>query len=153
MKINLTERQFELLLQLVYLGRFTMNIVEDPRKMSPEEGEVIQLVKHLYHVAHTSGIASELVSVTDGKLYSSLEMERRTGEIIQALHRDGFIDKLSGKLAHRDMVEKYGKTALEEMEDKSWLQYRRLLDVAMEPYQEEFHKNGIQNLRLVLAGK
>ncbi|HFA48904.1 MAG TPA: hypothetical protein ENJ95_07805 [Bacteroidetes bacterium] len=152
MTLHLTDRQLEILVLMVYIGRYYMSIVENPETMNPEEGEIIHFEDKIYQFAHKSENCSHLVEPggpAGSRLSVSLDMERRALDILHRADQDWLIGVLATSMARRDLNDKYGKTVVKEMENNDWTKYSRLMEVAMEPYEKEIGENGLDNLRFV----
>ncbi len=149
MILNLTHRQFELLLQLVYMGRYCYGIVERPETMTAEEGELIHLVNKIYKkAAETEGLEHLVLDNPNRKLSASIEVENRNEEFLNAA-LDGMIaERLAGHLASDEIDRVYGELPKETTEQ--YAHWSRLYEAAYEPILEELQKNDLKNIRLDL---
>ena len=133
MQIELTEKEFRRLLDMVYIGNWILNSCrEDDRFEDYEDME-----EKLFSLCPDHGM-SALTRFWDGHWYPSRAFEE--GGIHEAIadYEDAvFYDILAEELARRDMsaeqISQYDDEALAER---------------MEEYFDEFEKHGIDNVRI-----
>lgn len=142
MKIEFTKEQFETLLETVFLGNWLANAYDD----DPENNEFSKLQSYIFGLAGDFGLG-ELAehSRETGSFYPSAELQEddRLNELIERYDDNAFLDKLIYNLAGRDMLNKHGEKKMNAMTDE---QFFKEEGVFIQKYQEEFAKNGIQNL-------
>lgn len=135
MNIELTQKEFRLLLDLVYVGNWVMNSARGNDRIEPYD----QLQEKLFSLCGREGMSS-LVQVWRGHCYPSRAYE--DGGIHEAIadYEDAiFFDILAEELARRDMdSEHVNPNDVKE------------LTARMEQYISEFEKNGVDNITIEL---
>lgn len=133
LNIDLTDKEFRRLLDLVYIGNWVLNSTRASDRF--EDYDIVQ--EKLFSLCLKNGMHS-LVQLWQGHIFPSRAYE--DGGIHEAIadYEDAvFFDILSEELARRD-IEESGGNADDVAE----------LAVAMDGYLAEFEKNGIANLRV-----
>lgn len=142
MKIEFSKEQFETLLETVFLGNWLANAYDD----DPEGNEFSELQSYVFGLAKDFGF-EELAehSQETGSFYPSaaLQEDDILNELIERYDDNAFLDKLISNLAGRDMLNKFGEKKLHAMTDEQFFKEEGSF---VQKYQEEFSKNGIQNL-------
>ncbi|MGI6028308.1 MAG: hypothetical protein ACOX81_02725 [Candidatus Heteroscillospira sp.] len=133
MNIELTNREFRLLLDMAYIGNWVLNSTRGEDRIV----EYDNLQEKLFaHCAPQS--MGSLIQLWRGHIYPSREYE--DGGIHEAIadYEDSmFFDILAEEMARRDMVsEQLNQDDLQELQRR------------MEEYISEFERNGIQNISL-----
>ena len=133
MTIELTEKEFRRLLDMVYIGNWILNSCRDNDRF--EDYDLLE--EKLFSLCPEHGMRV-LVQRWRGRSYPSRAFEE--GGIHEAIadYEDAvFYDILAEELSRRDMDAE--QVPQEDMEELS----RR-----MEEYYEEFEKNGIENIKV-----
>lgn len=133
MNIELTDKEFRRLLDMVYIGNWVLNSTRASDRF--EDYDIVQ--EKLFSLCAKNGMRS-LIELWRGHVFPSRAYE--DGGIHEAIadYEDAvFFDILSEELARRDMIK-----AGENENDLAALSLR------IEEYMTEFEKNGIDNLRL-----
>ena len=133
MNIDLTDKEFRRLLDMVYIGNWVLNSARGEDRF--EDYDIVQ--EKLFSLCGKNGMKS-LIQNWHGHVFPSRAYE--DGGIHEAIadYEDAvFFDILSEELARRD-IEESGGNADDIAE----------LAVAMDGYLAEFEKNGITNLRV-----
>lgn len=133
MNIELTDKEFRRLLDMVYIGNWVLNSTRASDRF--EDYDIVQ--EKLFSLCAKNGMRS-LIELWRGHVFPSRAYE--DGGIHEAIadYEDAvFFDILSEELARRDMIK-----AGENDNDLAALSLR------IEEYMTEFEKNGIDNLRL-----
>ena len=131
MKIDLSEKEFRRLLDLVYIGDWILNSARGEDRFEDYD----ELLEKLFALCPDVGMET-LMDSWQGRVFPSKAY--REGGIHEAIadYEDaGFFDILAEELARRDMEDE-GVEASDETE---------LVD-RMEEYYQEFEENGIDNL-------
>ena len=146
MKIDLTKKQYEELLNLVFLGRWMVaahNLSESATAFEETEQHILSLAKKF-----DCGDYVELDE--DSKTFFTTDAFETNTEVLDIIDRyndDTFWDDLIFRLSVRDMVKAFGEDALNNMSieerDEKQKDY-------LNTYIEEFEANGVDNL--VIAG-
>ena len=146
MTIDLTHRQFELLLQLVYMGRYCYAIVERPETMTAEEGELIHLVNKIYKIAsETPGLTHLADDYPDGRMRASIEVENRNEAFLNAALDRMVNEHLANGLASGEIKRTYGELPKEDPDD--YAKWSRLYEAAYESMLDDLEKNGLKHIR------
>ncbi len=148
MKIELTYRQFELLLKLVFLGSDCHDVVEKPYLITTKECETHQLVNKLYRIAAETDGVKHLVDIDlEGKPCASEEFENQCNDLLDDAIDILMYEQLASELAIKELQRVYGKNVFDGMDTNKRL---RLIKTVYEPYLEKLQKNDLDNIRLVL---
>jgi hypothetical protein len=149
MTIELTKRQFELLLQLVYMGRYCYGIVEKPETMTAEQGELIHLVNKIYTIAsQTDGLKHLVSDYPDGRMRGSIELEDRNAEFLDVATKNMALDYLADHLAKDEIERVYGDLPKDSLE--TYTRWSKLFEAAYDSIREDLEKNKFKNIRLHL---
>lgn len=133
MDLELTNTEFRLLLDMVYVGNWVLNSMRGDDRFV----EYDQLQEKLFAKSATAGMQS-LIQMWRGRIFPSQKYEQ--GGIHEAIadYEDSvFFDILAEELARRDMTSEQLS-----QDDLLELQHR------MEEYISEFERNGVQNISL-----
>ena len=130
MNIDLTEKEFRRLLDLVYIGNWILNSTREKDRF--EDYDILQ--EKLFALCAKNGM-NALISRWQGHIFPSSAYEN--GGIHEAIadYEDAvFFDILAEELARRDLGE--------DCDDLAALTAR------MDAYMDEFEANGVENLTL-----
>ena len=130
MNIELTDKEFRRLLDLVYIGNWILNSTREKDRF--EDYDILQ--EKLFALCARNGM-SALISRWQGHIFPSQAYEN--GGIHEAIadYEDAvFFDILAEELARRDLGE--------DCDDLAALTSR------MDEYMDEFEANGVENLTL-----
>ena len=133
MNIDLTDKEFRRLLDMVYIGNWILNSTRAADRF--EDYDIVQ--EKLFSLCAKNGMPS-LVQTWHGHVFPSRAYE--DGGIHEAIadYEDAvFFDILAEELARRDMI----SDGLDDTDTEA-------LALRMDEYMSEFEKNGIANLRL-----
>ena len=133
MNIELTDKEFRRLLDLVYIGNWILNSTREKDRF--EDYDILQ--EKLFAQCTKNGM-NALISRWQGHIFPSPAYEN--GGIHEAIadYEDAvFFDILAEELARRDMI----SDGLDDTDTEA-------LALRMDEYMSEFEKNGIANLRL-----
>ena len=133
MNIELSDREFRRLLDMVYIGNWILNSTRGDDRF--EDYDLVQ--EKLFSLCAKNGMPS-LVQTWHGHVFPSRAYE--DGGIHEAIadYEDAvFFDILAEELARRDMI----SDGLDDTDTEA-------LALRMDEYMSEFEKNGIANLRL-----
>jgi len=135
MNMELSNQEFRLLLDMVYIGNWVLNSTRGDDRIT----EYDDLQEKIFAHCGANGMKG-LTQLWRGHIYPSREYE--DGGIHEAIadYEDAmFFDILAEELARRDMVsEQLNQDDLQELQRR------------MEDYISEFERNGIQNISLEL---
>src|SRR4030067_758701 len=139
MEIKFTKEQYETLIKLVYLGYWMIKSThgdEEAEKFEEIEQYIFSLAKDFKlenYIRHNKEF---------DKYFPTIEFEEESKvEKYISEYNDGILwDELINRLAMRDLIKKYGEDEVEERVEKQ--------QPFIEKYENEFSKNGIENLVL-----
>ena len=133
MNIELTEKEFRRLLDMVYIGNWILNACREDDRFEDYD----DLEEKLFSLCPDHGMAARC-ELWEGHIYPSRAFEE--GGIHEAIadYEDAvFYDILAEELARRDMSdEQISQNDTEELAER------------MEEYYDEFEENGIDNVRV-----
>ena len=133
MQIELSKKEFRLLLDMVYIGNWVLNSARGDDRIE----EYVAMEEKIFSYCAPAGMKS-LIELWRGHIYPSREYE--DGGIHEAVadYEDAvFLDILAEELARRDMDSEHVSP-----DDIQELQHR------MEEYITEFERNGVDNISL-----
>ena len=146
MKINITKKQYRLLLDILSIAEWVMDaykVEEDPKSKPYKEVEQLFLSR-----AKEFGF-DNLVEYDreDDKYYPTREYEDLETDrvFIDEFEDDVFWEELCNRLAKRDLMRTHGVEKVARMEI---LERLTTQDKIIEKYQNEFYENGLENLIL-----
>lgn len=145
MKINITKKQYEDLLKLVYLGNWVAN--------ANRVDDVLQHFEDLesYIFSHAKEYGLEKYADTDeedGITYPTRQFEEGTDvqKLIDEYGDENFWDELTDRLGERDFDEQYT-----EVEQKTMDRDERMTKLyeAIGKWDDEFVEHGVERLRVL----
>lgn len=144
MKINITKKEYRLLLDVFSIATWVMN--SHKYEPDPESVPYEDLEQKFMAFAKEFGF-DNLVEYSKkmDKYFHTSEYEESESDMqfIDEFENDCFWDKLSSNLAKRDLLIEIGVEEFEKMEP---IERFQKVDEIAEKYNEEFEKNGIRNL-------
>lgn len=145
MQVELTKKQYMLLLDLVYLGDWMLASYVAGEK--PGYGEYEELQRHLYSLAKNFG-CGDLAEYDkeDQGYYPALRLEDKNANAILQYNDYIFWEELISRLAERDFVKMHGEGKVKKMPKEDL--FKGIGALEME-YAGEFQKNGIENLSVL----
>jgi hypothetical protein len=144
MKVDLTEKQYDRLLKMLYLGAW----MTDAFNVEPS-GEADDLEQYVLALAKDFGLGNYVVYDEEKKTYSYAgEFEKSSGvtQIINQYDEDVFWYELTRRMAKRDFIRAHGAAMIGKM---SILERFELEDEYIKWYEDEFGTNGLENLAVV----
>lgn len=146
MKINITKKEYRLLLDILYLGEWMLT-AHDQEEV-PEKKQYQDVVQKFYSYAEEMGY-DNLIKADKAlnKYFETIEYEEnsKVNEIIENYDNATFWDELVSGLALRDAQEIEGNDAFNKMSPEERIQ---LLYPLEEKYHEEFMANDLANLQI-----
>ncbi len=146
MKINITKKEYRLLLDILYLSDWMLT-VHDSEEV-PEKEKYQDVIQKFYSYAEEMGYENLIeADKTSKKYYETKEYEdvSEVNEIIGNYNNATFWDDLVSRLAVRDAEETKGNDAVNKMSPE---EKRQLLHSLKERYHEEFMTNDLANLKI-----
>lgn len=141
MKIEFTQKQYEALLKIVYLGSWMASSTkEKPEKEYENIEQYILSFAKDFNMEKFVGFDKKQKSY-----YPSEEFENSTDVVQQIDDYDEYQvwETLVLSLSHRDIVKKYGEKKVEQMSEDELLEKEFPL---IQKYEEEFREHGFDNL-------
>lgn len=146
MKINITKKEYRLLLDILYLGEW-MLAAHDCEDL-PENEKYRDVIQKFYSYAKEMGYENLIeADKTSNKYYETREFESISivHGAIDNYNDETFWEKLVSKLAIRDAIEAKGHEVFNEMSPEEKI---KLLTPLEERYHEEFSVHGLANLKI-----
>jgi hypothetical protein len=142
MKINFTKKQYEDLVKLVYLGTWMVNAHRTDDRVEKYE----DLEQYLLSFYKEFGMENFILFDEELKrFFPTKEFEEETDveQYIDEYNNDIFWEELIDRLARRDFIREYGEENVLKM---TWEERFEKEQPFIDKYDEEFEKNGIENL-------
>ena len=141
MDIKLTEKQFEKLLKLTYLGMWVVEAHEQDNDNYFTEIEQL-LYSKSEEISDQKFIEYDEVSK---KYYPALNFDKEDiiVKYIDTYEENIFWDELIDRLTKRDMINKYGLDGIQKMSQEEVFEHEKEF---IDKYEQEFQKTGIENL-------
>lgn len=146
MKINITKKEYRLLLDILYLGEWMLT-AHDQEEI-PEKVKYQDVIQKFYSYAKEMGYENLIeADKSSNKYYETREYEDFSGVdgIIDNYDNATFWDELVSGLAMRDAKEIEGNDAFNKMSLEERIQ---LLHPLEKKYYEEFMANDLTNLQI-----
>ena len=146
MKINITKKEYRLLLDILYLGEWMLTAHD--QEEAPEKKQYQDVVQKFYSYAEEMGYENLIkADKALNKYFETMEYEEssQVNEIIENYDNATFWDELVSGLALRDAQEIEGNDAFNKMSPDERIQ---LLYPLEEKYHEEFMANDLANLQI-----
>ena len=146
MKINITKKEYRLLLDILYLGEWMLTAHD--QEEAPEKKQYQDVVQKFYSYAEEMGYENLIkADKALNKYFETIEYEEnsKVNEIIENYDNATFWDELVSGLALRDAQEIEGNDAFNKMSPEERIQ---LLYPLEEKYHEEFMANDLANLQI-----
>jgi hypothetical protein len=141
MKIELTQKQYEALLKIVYLGSWMASSTKEEPEMEYENIEqyILSLAKN-FKMENYVGFDKKLKSY-----FPTEAFENATDVVdqIEAYNEYTVWEALVLGLSRRDLIKKYGPEKAEQMSEEELLEKEFPL---IQKYEEEFREYGFDNL-------
>lgn len=137
-KIELTNTQFQNLLQLAYLGEWVLQAYEP----ADNAGEIDSLEQTLYESAYRQGNDDIEYDKKLGGYVPCQEFESDCDKFIEKYDEHTFWEELIVRMANRDL-QNLNADKLPPRE------FEKIQDELIQKYEKEFSKNGIDHLKLL----
>lgn len=144
MKINITKKQYRLLLDMVYAGNIMINGIRNQDELIKEYEDLEQYV---FSFSKDFGIEGLVEYDNEFKEYMPTREfdESNINDFVNEYDDYVFWQELAGNLARRDVFKEFNGTI---NEDNSEDALKRQFEVENN-YEEEFINNGLNNIRIV----
>lgn len=146
MKINITKKEYRLLLDILYLGDWMLT-AHDQEEV-PEKEKYQDVIQKFYSYAEEMGYENLIeADKASNKYYETREYEdtSEVNEIIEDYNNAAFWEELVPRLAMRDAEETEGNDAIKKMSPEERI---KLLLPLEKRYHEEFMANDLTNLKI-----
>ncbi|MHC1745667.1 MAG: hypothetical protein AB9895_00800 [Negativicutes bacterium] len=146
MKINLTKREYQSLMDVLYIADWVMSAFDETGNSKPDPHD--QLEQKLLSYAKDFGFEDYVEQdKSAGRYYPTRLFEDETiaTEIIDQYDENTFWDELAHRLAQRDIELKYGREQLAEMD---MAQVFEEMSIIEDEYNEKFEETGLLNVRV-----
>ena len=142
MKINLTNAEYRLLLELVYLGEWMVSAHDETAGASGGKyGPLVQKLLSYANEAELSALVDR--SPDDGKLHPTRQFEEEMMGTIYEYDEESFWMELIDRLAERDVRAAQSDGHLPQLRE-----YLELAGPIEERYAQEFETHGLERLKL-----
>lgn len=139
MKINFTNKQFQALVKMVYLGNYIINGVRTYEEILPEFDELEQYILSFCKDFNLK----EYVENYENELLPSSTLEDETSDFISDYDEYNFVDEIIHRLAQRDFYKKYGEEIISKMSFEERISKEQPF---LDTYYTEIAENGVDNL-------
>ncbi len=147
MKINITKKEYRLLLDILYLGEW-MLAAHDQEEM-PEKEKYQDVIQKFYSYAKEMGYENLIEADKESNKYYETKEFEDTSEINEAIEHYNnatFWEELVSALAMRDAKENEGMDAIMKMSPEKRM---KILHPLEEQYHAEFMNNELTNLKII----
>ncbi len=147
MKIDLTENEYRLLLDFVFMADWMISSHHVGGRSDVQEYDM--LLQKLYSLAKQMGCKELVHADRETNEYfptRHYEETTRAFELIEEYDDDVFWDALITRLAERDVYEKIGDDRRDTMGSEEYWEHSEPIE---EAYYQEFRRHGLDRVRLV----
>jgi hypothetical protein len=144
MKINITKKEYRLLLDVFAIAEWVINAYKV--ESDPETEPYNKLEQKIMSYADDAGCGNLVKYDKKQEAYfptREYEEMGTYGRFIEQFEEDVFWEELGLRLALRDLINDKGLEAVKEMDPVARMTAE---DALAETYQKEFYENGIENL-------
>jgi len=139
MVIDLTKEEYQRLIELAYLGEWTVNAFRDPARTLPAYEDALRsLLSHAEEAGCAQWADPETCDPTE-----ELEMNRDIRRYIDEYNDESFWYELLERFAYRDLEKELGFRSVRDMNPR---QREERLETLKEKYLDELENHGIENL-------
>ena len=142
MKINLTKKEYRLLLDMLYISHWTMHSHATKENFNPD----YEMLREKF-LSYSHEMESEDRIAFSKESHAHIELDAYKHKLhenfIAPYEEDFFWGELCERLAKRDLMKAMGRDELETMDPERRLS---LLQEAMKHYYHEFSHDGVQRL-------
>lgn len=145
MKIEFTRTELKNLIEVLYFGEF---MADSSKETYPEKiANYDKLLQKIYRIAYKNGM-TDFLKPFENKIYPTraFEEDEFIMGVINEYQNESFWHELMFMLSQRDILD---KMPAEDYQKLDIFERIKLETEHEEPYQQEFAKNGIRNLRIL----
>ncbi|MGL4369825.1 MAG: hypothetical protein ACRCUT_09175 [Spirochaetota bacterium] len=142
-KLELTDVQYKILVQLVYLGNFMANATREPDDIIEAYEDFEQ---YIYSQAENFGCGAlvEKESAVEG-VYPTREFEEMMDEFVEQYDDNVFWDELLHRLTENEIISQYGASEVAKMSLVERIEKEQPI---IKKYEDDFTAHGLDNLAL-----
>ncbi len=145
--ISLTKEQLKSLIELAYLGNWVANATRAGKKDDEFIESYERLEQYIFEAARSAGGEgfSDMLQYSEEmkRILPTIKLEDDMGRHIDSYDDFTFWEILIDKLAHRDMLKKYGEAATKGMSD---IEMIALEAPFLQKWESEIDRHGIKRL-------
>jgi hypothetical protein len=149
MKINFTKKEYQTLLEMLYVGDWVLHAhVEKETDKTNETKTYKEFEQKILALAHEFGMGKFVeCNEKSGENFLSKEFTRNNEirKYIEKFENATFWEELIERLARRDFIKKYGEEAILQMSISERFEKEMLFH---QEYHKEFGENGLDNLQI-----
>jgi hypothetical protein len=149
MEIKLTKEQYKNLLKLIYLGNWMVNAIRSGADGDEQIEKYNDIEQHIFSFAKDAGLEKYIeFDEKYNKFFPTIEFEEdpEIEKYRQDYDDEIFWQELADRLGTRDFIREYGEEVIEKMDQEE--RFIKLQEFIVK-YEEEFEKNGIENLEVL----
>lgn len=146
MKINFTKKEFQALLDMMYITDWVLNAHEDPEKLG--NAEYRKLSQKILTQAQDFGLEDMVETNDAGYAMPSKKFVDTTQamQLIEKFENATFWEELLERMGRRDFIREYGEHAIREMSLTERFEKEM---VFQQWYDREFGDHGLEHLEIV----
>jgi hypothetical protein len=141
MNIELSQKQFIMLLRFALISHWTMNISEESGIF--DRNDFMEMYDFLESKADEFNVSNLLSSEQDKQDDNLSDFENEVQDFVQYTKNDIFWGELENTLSIRDVVKKYGKDVVDVLGPKGFIME---MDNIRTKYHAEFLQSGLENV-------
>lgn len=142
MQINVTQAQYEKLMELVYLGNWMVNSYRGEERLEDYD----RTAEHILSFAPAAGCQDRVeFDEFEGRYFPSRKLDEDLKPFVDDYDDDVFWNLLIDRLAERDLIRARGEEAVDKME---WDEYSRNVEPYVKKYEKEIDESGIEHLEI-----
>jgi len=148
MEIKLTKEQYENLLKIVYLGNWMINAIRSGTEGDEQIEKYNDIEQYIFSFAKDVGLGKYIeFDKKYNKFFPTIDFEQdeEIERYLKDYNEETFWQELADRLGTRDFIREYGEEAINKMDQEE--RFIKLQEFIIK-YEEEFEKNGIENLKI-----
>lgn len=145
MQMMLTDKEYQLLINMLFLSDWIMNSYRTPAHCKDSEYKILFHKILAIYAQNNSDDYCVYSKETKGYFIQSEQEEKLMESYVDPYDNYIFWDELVERLSMRDLIETVGEQAYQAMDG---MERVNRLEKLREQYFQEFEKNGLDNLKL-----
>lgn len=149
MEIKLTKEQYENLIKLVYLGNWMVNAIRSGAPGDERIKKYDEIEQYIFSFAKDAGLEKYIEFDKEfNQFFPTREFEEdpELEQYRQDYDNEIFWQELADRLGSRDFLRQYGEETIKKMSQKERFLKEQEFIIK---YEEEFEKNGLNNLEIL----